>query len=234
MVIGDGPSITPATRTTATIPIVTVLASDPVRAGWAASVRRPGGNVTGLTTSASGLLGKRLELLRDIVPGTSHIAALSNPDGGLVQAEWEQLREAAQLLRVELIGLDVRGPGDLDDAFRIAKQEGAEALLVFPDAVLNQLASRIAALSIENQLPTIGANREFAEAGGLVGYAPDRIALFRRAGTYVSKILQGANPGELPLEGPMRFEFVINLKTAQALGITIPRAMLLDATDVIR
>jgi putative ABC transport system substrate-binding protein len=234
LVVGDGQSITAARQATTTIPIVVTLASDPVRAGWAASARRPGGNATGLMTSATGLMGKRLEFLKELLPGISSIAALANPDAGLVQAEWKELREAAERLGISVIALDVRGRGDLGEAFHLARLEGAEALQVFPDALLNQLASQIAEFAVDSRLPSIGPNRDYAQSGGLMSYAPDRLALFRRAAAYVQKIVQGANAGELPLEGPTHFEFVINLKTAQALGITIPRTVLLDATDVIR
>ena len=228
---------TPATQAaslvTSTLPIVFINVNDPVGLGIVASLARPGGNVTGVSTLSSTTGGKRLELLKEAVPGTSRVAVFwnaANPGQGLV---FRAVEEAAQALGLQLQSLELRGNDDLDSAFQAALGEHADCLVVLPSIPV-RYSAQIADFAAMNQLPAMYSERARVESGGLMGYEPDYAALSRRAAYYVDRILKGAKPADLPVEQPMTFDFIINLKTAQALGLTIPEPVLLQATEVLQ
>jgi putative tryptophan/tyrosine transport system substrate-binding protein len=224
---------------TRTIPIVMIYPGDPVAAGFVTSLARPGGNVTGLTEFQGQLTAKRLELLKVTVPSIARVAMPQDPvdvDLGDVLRQGDTLRVAARTLGVELVPLDVRGPSDLDAALGAATRLGAEAVCWIGGRGFRnpEFGSRLVALAAQYQLPTICGFREWVQAGVLMAYAPNYSDMWRRAATYVDKILKGAKPADLPIEQPMRFDFAINLQTAQVLGLTIPHYVLLQATEVIQ
>ncbi len=220
-----------AQKVTTTIPIVFTL-GDPIQIGLVASLARPGGNVTGLTTSTEGFSGKRLELLKEAVPYVSRVAVLNNPANPAFQLE--ETQEAARLLGLQLHLLEPRSPNELASAFTAMAREGVGALITLPDAMFFSERVQIAKLAAESRLPAMFPERDFVDAGGLMAYGPNIADNFRRAATYVDKILKGTKPGDLPIEQPMRFTLVINLKTAQALKLTIPPQLLFQADEVIR
>ena len=195
-----------------------VAAGDPVASGLVESLARPGGNVTGLSQMPPELAGKRLELLKEMVPKLSRVAVLWNPQSASSTLTWKEIQLPARQLGIQLHSLEVRSPNDFDKAFEDATRARAGALVILPDPVITTNLKRIADLAAKSRLPSIFQFSEFADAGGLVTYGPDRADLFRRAATYVDKILKGAKPGDLPVEQPTKFELVINLKTAKALG----------------
>jgi ABC-type uncharacterized transport system substrate-binding protein len=233
IVTSGTPASLAAKHATRTVPIVMAQLADPVGAGLVASLGRPGGNVTGLTTQDTDLIGKRLELLLEVVPKDSLIALLvdeTNP-GTVLIARGTQV--AARSVGVQIQDLGVRDPSELDRTFFAMKEGRAGALIVESSSMLFTWRTRLAELALENRLPTIFAQREYAEAGGLMTYAADFSDLFRRAATFVDKILKGAKPVDLPVEQPTKFELVINLKTAKALGLEVPLTLLARADEVI-
>jgi putative tryptophan/tyrosine transport system substrate-binding protein len=236
VIVAGGPSIRSAMEATNSIPIVMVTALDPVGSGYVASLARPSGNVTGLSLLAPALSGKRLELLRDVAAGASRMAILWNSDGPGAALDLTATQAAAQTVGVDLQPLEVRSADDLTHAFEFIAREHTGALLVqpAPPFSLNNLGQLIVDLAAKNRLPTMYASRGLVDAGGLMAYGPSIYAHFWRAATHVDKILKGAKPADLPVEQPMRFDFVINLRTAQALGLTIPHHVLLQATEVIQ
>ena len=224
-----------AKNATRTIPIVMVAAGDPLGSGLVASLARPGGNVTGPSSMLAELAGKELELLKETVPNVSRVAVLWNPANAVWQAQMLRATEvAARALGLQLQLLEARGPDELEGAFAAMTRERASALLVQVDVIFALHARRIADLAAKRRLPAMYGSREHVEAGGLISYAPNVPDVFRRAATYVDKILKGAKPADLPVEQPTKFELVINLKTAKALGLTIPQAVLIRADEVIR
>jgi putative ABC transport system substrate-binding protein len=206
---------------TKTVPIVTILSGDPVGSGLVQSLSMPGGNLTGLTYYATELTAKRLELLQEIVPGISSIGVLANPVVSYLPFE-EDTRQAAQALGLALVVRQVREPGELDKAIHQMKAEGAQAVFVLPDLMFAHEAKRIADLAVAERLPLMAWGGWFTEAGGLMAYSADYATLVRRLAVYVDKILKGAQPGNLPVEQPDRFELSVNLHTARTLGLTIP------------
>ena len=209
---------------------------DPVADGLVASLARPGGNVTGLTFLGPELVPKRLELLKQALPKISRVAALWHPGAYSEHTTRDMVKAteaAARTLGVQLQLVEVRGPNELDRMFPTMIRERAEALLVFPSAMLFTERRRIVDLVVKHQLPTMFNAREYAELGGLMAYGTNVADLFRLSATYVDRILKGANPADLPIEQPTKFELVINLKTAKALGLTIPPSLLLRADQVI-
>lgn len=200
--------------------------------GLAASFARPGGNVTGLTEIAPEIAGKRLEWLTEVVPGIARVAVLRN--AAATASEWPHIQAAAQQLRLQLHALEIRSPEDVQGAFGAATGNQAEALLLVTDPLTLTLRTQIPDLAAKSRLPSMYDRREYVELGGLAGYGPNIADLFRRAAVYVDKILKGANPADLPIERPTTFDFVINLKTARALGLTIPQSILMQATEVIQ
>jgi putative tryptophan/tyrosine transport system substrate-binding protein len=225
---------TAARQATTTIPIVMSLASDPVGEGLVASLARPGGNITGLTTDVTPeTWGKRLQLLKELVPKISRAAVLSNSAFRANAARWKPTQDAARQLGVTLLPAEIRGPDDLENAFAIMVQARTEGFVVFTDPVTHALRSQMAGLAAKNRLPAVYPWREAVDAGGLLSYGPDFSDLVRRAATYIDKILQGAKPGDLPMEQPTKFELVVNLRTAKTLGLTIPPSLLARADQVI-
>jgi putative ABC transport system substrate-binding protein len=216
---------------TGTIPIVAAVSEDPVEIGLAASLSRPGSNMTGVTFISSELAAKRLELLKEIVPRMSRIAILWNP--AHVDLEVRELESAARILGVRLQSVEVRAAEELEGAFRAVSTGGADALLVVPSRLINFNTRRIAGFALERRLPAVSLWKAFADAGGLITYGPNIGAMIRRAATHADKILKGAKPGDLPIERPTRFELTVNLKTAKALGLTIPPSILIRADHVI-
>jgi putative tryptophan/tyrosine transport system substrate-binding protein len=218
---------------TTSIPIVMVFVGDPIYLGLATSLGRPGKNLTGLTSFGPELAAKQLSLLTEVVPKVKRIAVLNNPGNPLTPRWQKEVDAAAQALGLQLRYLSITGADDVAPAFRDAIKSGAGAMLVASDAVVDLQAAQISALALSNRMPTMGAARLLMEAGGLMAYLIDGQAVFQRAATYVDKILKGASPGDLPIEEPTKFRLVINLKTAKALGLTIPRSLLLRADQVI-
>jgi putative tryptophan/tyrosine transport system substrate-binding protein len=208
-------------------------ASNPVGTGLVASLARPSGNVTGVT-SGEGLTGKRQELLKELVPSATRVAVLWNPDKPANKIGLEQMTATAQALRLQLQILEVREAGELEEAFAAMTRQRASALHVMHEFVFQTHRQRLADLAGQHRLPAVYGRREYVEVGGLMSYSVDFRDNFRRAATYVDKILKGAKPADLPVEYPMKFDLVINLKTAQALGLTIPPTLLFQATEVIR
>jgi len=223
-----------AKNATRTIPIVMVAAGDPLGSGLVANLARPGGNVTGPSSMYADLAGKQLELLMKTAPKVSRVAVLWNPANAVWQAQMlRETEHAARALGLQRQLLEARGPDELEEAFVAMTREHASALLVQVDVIFALHARRIADLAAKHRVPAMYGAREHVEAGGLMSYAPNVLDLFRRAATYVDKILKGAQPGDLPVEQPTKFELVINRKTAKALGLTIPQSLLQRADQVI-
>ncbi len=228
------PATLAAKEGTRTIPIVMAAMGDPISAGIVPSLARPGGNITGLASMSPEIDGKRLELLKELVPGASRIAVMWNPTNPNNVARIKHIQAAAKILRLTLEPLvGVGDTHDLEKGFAAIVAARPEALIVESDRALLAHRARIADFTTRRQLPALYPYREFVQAGGLASYAPSYPAMFRRAATYVDKILKGAKPADLPVEQPTEFELVINLKTAKALGLTIPQALLLRADRVI-
>ena len=232
---GTGASLA-AKKATSAIPIVMTSSSDPVGTGLITSLARPGGNVTGLTSVTGELGGKLLELLKEIVPRLTRVAiALPGPDSPASKLFLKETEAPARALRVQLIALWVRGPKDFESAFRVATKERANALLVrVPPATFSAHLKELVELTAKSRLPAISPARNWVDAGGLMSYGADQNVNFRRAATYVDKILKGTKPADLPVEAPTKFEFVINLKTAKQIGLTIPPNVLVRADRVIK
>ncbi|HEY7062330.1 MAG TPA: ABC transporter substrate-binding protein [Chloroflexota bacterium] len=222
-----------AARATRTIPVILGgIATDPVEAGLVASLAHPGGNVTGMSQMSSQLSGKRLELLKDIVPGLARVAVFWNPPNPALGPVLKELEAAA--LGLELQCLEVRVPEDFPGAFAAAGQQRADALIMPGDPLTTNRANVVADLALQHRLPAMMEYRHFVVAGGLLSVGVDLADLYRRSAEHVDKILKGAKPADLPVQQPTMFEFVINLQTAQALGLTIPQHVLLQATEVIQ
>ena len=236
IVAADTPAALAAKQATRTLPIVFIGAGDPVTIGLVTSLARPGGNVTGLSLLAPELVGKRLELLKQAVPGVGRVAALWQPGFVGERTEKDMLKEvevAARALGVRLQFVEVRGPADFDRAFSDMTRARADALTVLGSAMFANERRRVVDLAAKNRLPGVYGFREYVDAGGLMAYGPNVADLFQRAATYADKILKGAKPGDLPVEQPTKFELVLNLKTAKALGLTIPQSVLVRADQVI-
>ena len=235
MIITQGTLATlEARKASATMPVVFAVAGDPVGAGLVGSLTRPGGNVTGLAVLGSEMTAKRLELLRQAVPGVTRVAALWNPGNPSSGPELRETEVAARTLGMLLQSVEARSAPMLEQAFGAMKKEKAGALIVLSDSMLFGQRTRIADLAIQNRLPAIAWTREFVESGRLLMvYGPNVAEMHRRAATYVDRILRGARPSDLPVEQPTRFELAINLKTAKILGLTIPPSLLLRADRVV-
>jgi len=234
IVASSGTDALAAQNATRTIPIVMASAGDPVAIGLVESLARPGGNITGLSQIAPELAGKRLELLKEIVPKLSRVAVLWNPQGRTSTVAWKEIQLPARELGIKLHSLEVRSSNDFDKAFDDATKAGAGALVIMPDPVFVTNLKRIADFAATSRLPSISHLTEFVDSGGLAAYGPDRSDMFRRAATYVDKILKGTKPADIPVEQPMKFELVINLKTAKQISLTIPPNVLARADRVIR
>jgi len=222
-----------AKHATRTIPIVMSVVIDPLGSGLVASLARPGGNVTGISLMTPDLVGKQLEVLKEVVPKVSRVALLWNPANPGSAPQLREAEAAARALGVRLQILEARDPQEIDSAFAAMTRGRAAALVVLADAILLNQRRQIAELAAERRLPAVYGPSEHAEAGGLMAYSANLLDLERRAATYVDKILKGAKPADLPVQQPTKFELVINLKTAKALGLTIPPSLLLRADQVI-
>ena len=237
VIVASGPpAARAAQQETTTLPIVVVAVGDAVGQGLVASLARPGGNVTGLSEQYTELLPNWLELLKAAVPQASHVAALVVPELWSVEdASWRALQHTAAGLGVRLQRVEVHEPGEFAPAFVAMTQAQADAVIVLPHPLFFLHRTRLVDLATQQRLPTIwGPFREFVHAGGLMAYGPSLRDQFQRAATYVDRLLKGAKPADLPVEQPTTFELVINLQTAQALGLTMPPSLLLQATEVIR
>jgi putative ABC transport system substrate-binding protein len=232
LVAASSTSAHAARKATGTIPIV-IVSADPVGHGLVASLARPGGNVTGLSDFHPGMVTKRLELLKEIGPAVSRVAVLMNPANVSHPREVKDLQAAAPALGVTLLVLEVRKPDDIDGVFAAIARQRAGALLLLGDPVISTLQRRIAEFAARSRLPAIYTIREWTEAGGLLSYGTSFADLYRRAATFVDRILKGARPADLPIEQPTTFELVINRRTAAALGLAVPPALLLRADRVI-
>ena len=224
-----------AKQATKTIPIVMVTGIDPVASGMVDSLARPGGNITGVATLAQDLNAKRLDLLKEVVPRLSRVAVLWTPDDPAPTINFKEYEAAARDLKIQIQSLEVRlEDPDIDRAFQTAANARADALITITTAKLFLQQKRIADLAVKNQLPTMFQGSAWVESGGLMSYSTDDLEAFRHAATYVEKILRGAKPSDLPVEQLAKFHLVINLKTAKALGLTIPQSVLLRADEVIQ
>ena len=224
-----------AKEATKTIPIVMVTTQDPVSTGLVESLARPGGNITGLTTLTRDLSGKRLELLKEIVPKMPRVAVLWNADEPGAAIALKEYEAVARGLKIDLQSLGVRVPNpDFDGAFQAAAKERSSALITITGTLLSRNAKPIADLAIKNRLPSMYERNHYVEAGGLMSYSSDNSESFRRATIYVDKILKGAKPADLPIEQPTKFEFIVNLKTAKQIGVTIPQWVLMRADKVVK
>jgi ABC-type uncharacterized transport system substrate-binding protein len=233
IVTGGTPPAKALKNATRTIPIVMAIVGDPVAAGLVDSLARPGGNATGFSIVATDLSGRRLQLLKEIVPGLSSVAVMSNLANPQSQMELRETQSAARRLDLRLHSVPISADTSIENAFEKIKKEPVQALIVVTDAILYSQRSQILDLAAGNRLPAMYPYRDFPEAGGLMSYAPSDRDLFRRAASYVDRILKGANPGDLPVEQPTKFELVINLKTAKALGLAVPPTLLASADEVI-
>ena len=231
---GGNPANAAAMKATTTIPIIMTSSVDPVGAGLVASLARPGGNVTGLAADAGGeILGKRFELLKETLPNLSRLGILWNPDVAFVRSRQTAMTETARTLGLTTIPAEARGVETLEQAFATMMRERAQAFVVQGDSVLLNYRGQIAEMALRNRLPAASLQREYAEAGLLLTYGADLRDLYRRAAGFVDKIFKGAKPDELPVEQPTKYELVINLKTAKALGIIMPPTLLARADEVI-
>jgi putative ABC transport system substrate-binding protein len=234
IVSGNNVNTVAAMKATTTIPIVMASSADPVSAGLVASLARPGGNVTGIAQDTGGEQhAKRVELLKDTLPNLSRVGILWNPDFALNQDRLTSIREAAPALGLTLVPVEARGLDALEQAFATMVRERAQMLVVLSDGVLFNCRGQIGVMALENRLPAIAAAREYAEAGLLLTYGIDLRDQFRQSAVFVDKIFKGAKPADLPVEQPTKFELVINLKTAKALGIIVPPTLLTRADEVI-
>jgi putative ABC transport system substrate-binding protein len=235
LVAVPSPAIRAAKQTTKTIPIVMLTTADPMATGLIDSLARPGGNITGLTRLTRDLNGKRLELLTEAVPGTSRVGVLFQPDSTSGRAYFKEYEAAARTLKIPLQPLELRGQNpDFDGAFHAATKGRVSALITIRNALTLFYRKQIANLAIKNRLPSMYEVSDHVEAGGLMSYAASESEIFKRAAAYVDKVLKGAKPADLPVEQPTKFEFVINLKTAKALNLTIPQSVLFRADKVFK
>jgi putative ABC transport system substrate-binding protein len=216
------------------IPLVMIAVGDPVGTGLIASLAHPGGNITGVTSIASDLEGKRLELLREVIPRLSHVAVLWNPASPFQVVSEKELQAAAELMRIKVLSLGVRAAEELDNAFARISKERPGALLVLADRLFLHHRARIMDFAVQNRLPGVHAYQELVEAGGLMSYGPSYADMHKRAAYFVDRILKGTTPADLPVERPRKFELIISLKVAKQIGVTIPPNMLVRADKVIR
>ena len=231
VILAPGPALPALKRATSTIPVIMAATNDPVRQGFVQSLAHPGTNFTGFSLQSAETAGKRLELLKELVPGTAPIAVLWDQPSIV---EWQAAEAAARERGWKLLSLEIRGAGEIEDALRAAIGARAGTLLVSAPGILFPNAQRFAELAAKSRLPAMYVLREYVEAGGLIAYGPDINDIWRRAAVFVDKILKGARPGDLPVEQPTKFELVINLKSAKALGLTVPQSLIGRADEVIQ
>lgn len=234
VIVTEGfPTALAAKRATSTIPIVTALVGDPVKLGLVASLRRPGGNITGLTLAGADRTKKQLQLLKELAPGASKVAILYNAASPASGEYLADARDASAVLGVQLQLVPVRGPEDLDAAFEQVTRLRPDAFITFGDGMLFGNHKRIAEFAVRSRLPGVFPERQFAEAGAVVAYGPNIAANFRRAAGFVGAILKGAKPADLPIEQPTKYDVVINMKTARAIGLNVPPSLLVRADQIV-
>jgi putative tryptophan/tyrosine transport system substrate-binding protein len=234
VIVAEGtPAIQSARSVARAVPIVMATSADPVRSGFIANLNRPDGNITGSTTISRELIGKRLELLAEVVPGVARVAVLWNSSNPATVFALEQTQASAQSLSIPLIPVDARTPDQLENAFGVIAAARPSALMTMPDGMFHSQAPRIVKLTSAIRLPGMFPDKQFVVEGGLIAYGPSVSALYRRAATYVDRILRGANAADLPVEQPTKFDLIINLKTAKTLGLTVPLIMQMTADEVI-
>jgi putative ABC transport system substrate-binding protein len=231
---GGTPAPLAARQATTTIPIVFIAVADPVGTGLIASLAHPGGNLTGLTNVAPVLAGKRVELLQTLIPGFSRLALILNTTNPATLAQAKEITSASQTLGVDVQALPIRTASDFEGAFQAAVSARADAIHPTSDSVVTNGRDQLAELGMRYRLPTVFDFRENAVAGGLLSYGPNLVDMYRRAATYVDKILKGANPADLPVEQPITFDLIINLKTARTIGLTIPESVRQQATEILQ
>ena len=235
LVLGPLPAIRAAQQATKTIPIVMVTTQDPVATGLIGSLARPGGNITGLATLGRELSGQRLELFKETVPRLSRVGVLWDANAPGPKIGFKEYESAARALKIQLQSLEVRGPNsDFDGVFQAAAKGRVNGLITITNPLLTRYAKRIADLAIKNRMPSMYERAEYVKAGGLVSYSTNDLEPYRRAAYFVDRILKGAKPADLPVEQPTKFEFIINLKTAKQIGLTIPQSVLFRADKVIK
>ena len=234
MVTSSTPAIESVKNATSTIPIVMAASADPVGSGLIASLDRPGGNITGLAMLSPELSGKRLELLKETVPRISRVAVLWNPTNTSSAASWREIRLAAQGLKLQVQSIEVRGPGDFHNLSDALVKKRFQALNVVRDPLIRAHMTRVVEFAMDSRVPAIYEDEDFVDRGGLMWYGTSHPDLYRHAATYVDKILKGAKPADLPVEEPMKFEFVINLKAAKQIGLTIQPNVLVRADRVVK
>jgi putative ABC transport system substrate-binding protein len=233
VIVTEGPMVLRARTGAGATPLVFGFSGDPVEARLVANLARPGGTMTGVTAMSWDLIGKRLQLLKEALPGLARVAVVANPAHPGEQSELRVSQEAARELDVALQYLPVRAPGDFEAAFGAMVRERAQAAIVFPDAFMNRNAKAIADLAARHRIPVVSGVREFAEAGNFMTYGPSLTEFWRHVSQYVDKILKGARPADLPVEQPTTFELVINLRTARALGLSVPPSLLVRADRIL-
>ena len=234
IVTGGNEAIRASKSATSTIPIVMAFSGDPVGTGFVASLARPGGNITGLTSVSQELVGKQLEILKEVAPHVSHLGMLWNPENPLPGSRLKEMEDATKMLGVTFQILEVRDPNDIESAFSTVRKDRSSALVILPGGFMTTHRKRIVELAAKRRIPAVYGNSRFVEAGGLMSYGAVRTEDFPRAAYYVDKILKGAKPAELPVEQPTKFEFIINLKAAKQIGLTIPQSVLYRADRVIK
>ena len=232
VIVTTGSAVPAFKQATSVIPIVFAIANDPVGSGLVESLSRPGGNVTGLSIQATDLAGKRLEILREAIPGLSRLATLGDAANSVTASEVGQVQEAARALGLEIVRSEIRRAEDIAPAIEALKGR-ADALYVQSDPLMNTNRMRISILALGARLPTLSGIRDYVEAGGLMSYGPNFPDIFRRTGDYVDRILRGAKPADLPIQQPTKFDLVVNQTTAKALGLRLPESFLLRADEVI-
>ncbi len=233
IVTAGTPAVIAVKKAATSVPVVMVAVGDPVGTGIVASLNRPGGNITGLSSIAPELEGKRLELLREVSPRLSHVAVFWNPLNAFHTSAMQQLRAAAQAMRINVLPLAVGKAEELEGAFAAIVKARPDALFILADRIFLHNRARMMDFAAKNHLPSVNAYRELVEAGGLMSFGPSYEDMHRRAATYVDKILKGAKPADLPVEQPTKFELIVNMKTAKALGVKIPNSILVRADRVI-
>ncbi|MGB7833970.1 MAG: ABC transporter substrate-binding protein [Xanthobacteraceae bacterium] len=232
VIVTTGSAVPAFKQATSVIPIVFAIANDPVGSGLVESLSRPGGNVTGLSIQATDLAGKRLEILREAIPGLSRLATLGDAANSVTASEMGQVQEAARTLGLEIVRSEIRRAEDIAPAIEALKGR-ADALYVQSDPLMNTNRMRISILALGARLPTLSGTRDYVEAGGLMSYGPNFPDIFRHTGDYVDRILRGAKPADLPIQQPTKFDLVVNQTTAKALGLRLPESFLLRADEVI-
>ena len=234
IIVAGNQAAAAAKNATWTIPIVMAVANDPVASGLVDSLARPGGNITGTTLLSSTLAGKRLELVKQLLPKVSRVAILLNKDAPAHQIAWKETLAGAAMLRIDVEPFEVQSAKEFDDAFARMVKARVEALVLFEDAMFATERAQLAALAAKARLPTVYGQRNSVDVGGLMSYGPSITDAYRNAASFIDRILNGAKPGDLPIEQPTKFELVINLKTAKALGLTIPQSLIVRADEVIQ